>query len=96
LDVFGVHGVGGALGTLAVGLFASKMVNPGGANGLLLGNPHQFIVQVTGVVAVTIFSGVLTLVVYKAVDALVGLRVPESDEITGLDLSQHRESAYSD
>ena len=96
LDVFGVHGVGGALGTLAVGLFASKLVNPGGANGLFYGNPHQFLVQVMGVVAVTLFSGVVTFILYKVVDALVGLRVMESDEITGLDLSQHRESAYND
>ena len=96
LDVFGVHGVGGALGTLAVGLFASRLVNPGGANGLFFGNPHQFLVQVVGVVAVTIFSGVVTFILYKVVDALVGLRVTEADEITGLDLSQHRESAYND
>ncbi len=96
LDVFGVHGIGGLLGTLAVGIFASKMVNPGGADGLLFGNPRQFVVQLVGVVAVTIFSGVVTLILYKVVDAMVGLRVPESDEITGLDLSQHRESAYND
>jgi len=96
LDVFGVHGVGGALGTLAVGIFASKLVNPGGADGLLFGHPGLFVAQVVGVVAVTIFSGVVTFILYKIVDALVGLRVSETDEITGLDLSQHRESAYND
>ena len=96
LDVFGVHGVGGALGTLALGIFASKLVNPGGADGLLFGHPGLFIAQVVGVVAVTIFSGVVTFILYKIVDALVGLRVSEADEITGLDLSQHRESAYND
>ncbi len=96
LDVFGVHGVGGALGTLGAGLFASKLVNPAGADGLFFGNTHQFLVQLTGVVVVTIFSAVLTFVLFKIVDALVGMRVSEGDEITGLDLSQHKEAAYSD
>ncbi len=90
LDVFGIHGVGGMLGSLSVGLFASV-----GAQGLFFGNPAQFFKQLVAVVATIVFVGLLTFVILKVVDALVGLRVTEDEEVEGLDLSQHGESGYS-
>ncbi len=95
LDVVGVHGVGGILGALATGLFASAMVNPAGANGLFYGNPHQFFIQAIGVVATIAFSFVGSSILLKLTDAVVGIRVTRDDEQTGLDLSQHNESAYA-
>jgi Amt family ammonium transporter len=95
LDVFGVHGVGGAWGALATGIFASKAINSAGGDGLLHGNAAQLGVQAVGVAATAIYSFVLTFVILKVVDALVGLRVTEQEEITGLDLSQHGEVGYN-
>lgn len=95
LDVVGIHGVGGILGILATGVFASKTINAGGADGLLFGNASQLGVQAVTVVAVGVFSVVGTWLILKAVDVLVGLRVSPEDESTGLDLSQHNERGYS-
>jgi Amt family ammonium transporter len=95
LDVVGVHGVGGTWGAIATGLFASKAVNAAGGDGLFFGNPGQLMVQVVGVAATWVFSFTLTFVILKVVDALIGLRVTEEDEITGLDLSQHGEAGYN-
>ncbi len=96
LDVVGVHGVGGVWGALATGLFASTMANPGGANGLFFGNPHQFFVQAVGVGAVIVYSASCTWVILKIVGLLTGgLRVGEEDEVLGLDLSQHSEIGYT-
>lgn len=96
LDVVGVHGVGGVWGALATGLFASTMANPGGANGLFFGNPHQFFVQAVGVGAVIVYSAVCTWIILKIVGLLTGgLRVDEEDEVLGLDLSQHSEIGYT-
>lgn len=95
LDVVGIHGVGGVIGILATGLCASKAVNPGGADGLLFGNPGLVGVQVLVVVVTTIFSMVGTFVILKLVDSMTGLRVSSEEEATGLDLSQHNERAYS-
>ncbi len=96
LDVVGVHGVGGVWGALATGLFASTLANPGGANGLFFGNPHQFFVQAVGVVAVIVYSAFCTWVILKIVGLLTGgLRVDEEDEVLGLDLSQHSEIGYT-
>jgi Amt family ammonium transporter len=95
LDVFGVHGIGGIWGALATGLFASAAVNPAGANGLLLGNVRQFLVQVLTVGVTLVFSSVMTFVLYKMVDAVLGIRVSEREEIIGLDISQHREAGYT-
>jgi len=95
LDVVGVHGVGGTWGALATGLFASKAVNDGGADGLFYGNPGQLWTQVVAVVASILIAAVMTAVILKVVDALVGLRVSEEDEVAGLDLSQHSETAYT-
>jgi Amt family ammonium transporter len=94
LDVFGVHGIGGTVGALATGLLATMAINGAGANGLFYGNPQQFLVQLLAVAASWVYSGVMTLVILKAIDAVIGLRVPESEEVLGLDSTQHGEVAY--
>jgi Amt family ammonium transporter len=95
LDAFGVHCVGGIWGALATGLFASKLINPDAANGLFFGNPRQFLIQVIAVAVTLVYSFVGSLILYKVVDWLVGMRVSEKDEIMGLDLTQHNENAYT-
>lgn len=95
LDVVGIHGVGGTIGILATGLFASKAVNAGGADGLFFGNPGLFGIQLLVVVITAIFTMIGTFVILKLVDSMTGLRVSSEEEATGLDLSQHNERAYS-
>ncbi len=96
LDAFGVHGIGGIWGALATGLFASKTVNPAGADGLFVsGNGHQFLIQLAAVAVTIVYAFVGTLVIYKIVDAIVGVRVNEEQEAIGLDLTQHNERAYT-
>ncbi len=95
LDVVGVHGVGGTLGALATGLFASKAVNAAGGDGLFYGNPGQLWIQIAAIAATYVLAAVGTVVILKVVDALVGLRVTDEDEMAGLDLSQHSETAYA-
>ena len=95
LDVFACHGVGGIWGALATGIFAQKAINPAGADGLLYGNPRQFLVQVLAVLAVGVWAFVVSTVILKIIDALVGLRVTAEEEEMGLDLSQHGETAYN-
>jgi Amt family ammonium transporter len=94
LDVVGVHGVGGTWGAIATGLFATVAINSGGANGLLYGNPQQLLTQVIAVVASWVYSVVMTFIILKAIDAVIGVRVPESEEVLGLDSTQHGEIAY--
>ncbi|HEV7664770.1 MAG TPA: ammonium transporter [Chloroflexota bacterium] len=94
LDVVGVHGIGGTWGALATGLFATVAVNSAGANGLFYGNPQQFVTQAIAVAVSWVYSCIMTFVILKAVDAMVGLRVPEDEEVLGLDSSQHGEIAY--
>jgi Amt family ammonium transporter len=95
LDVVGVHGVGGTWGALATGIFASKAVNEAGADGLLYGNPGQLVTQVLAVAATVVLASIMTFVILKVVDAVLGLRVADEDEAAGLDLSQHSETAYA-
>lgn len=95
LDAFGVHGVGGILGALLTGVFASKALNPAGQDGLLYGNPTQLGLQALGIVAAGAYSGVLTWVILKLVDKVIGLRVSSDEEREGLDQSQHGESGYA-
>jgi Amt family ammonium transporter len=95
LDAFGVHGIGGMWGAIATGLFASKAVNPAGANGLFYGNPHQVWVQFVAVLATIAYSAIGTFIIYKVINIFVTMRVPEKEELFGLDLSQHHESAYT-
>ena len=95
LDVFGIHGIGGIWGTIATGIFAEKAVNEAGANGLLFGNMQQFLVQSFLVLVAVTYAAAMTWVLYKFVDALIGMRVEQKQEIIGLDLTQHSESAYT-
>ena len=95
LDVVGVHGVGGTWGAIATGLFASKAINPAGGDGLFYGNPGQVWTQIVAIATTMVLAVVATFIILKVVDALVGLRVTEEDEMSGLDLSQHSETAYS-
>ncbi len=95
LDVVGVHGVGGLWGALATGLFATVSVNPAGADGLFYGNPKQFFIQAAGAGAAIIYSLILSVVILKIVDAVIGLRVSREEEQQGLDITQHSEIGYS-
>ena len=94
LDVFGVHGVGGAWGAIATGIFATVTINGAAKDGLLAGNPGQLGIQAIAVGVVILYSAVMTFVILKLIDVFVGLRVPESEEVLGLDATQHREAAY--
>lgn len=95
LDAFGVHGVGGTLGALVTGLFAQKLVNPAGNNGLFFGNPSQFVTQAAGVLATMAYAIVVTFILLKVLDLAMGLRVDDDEETIGLDITQHEESAYT-
>jgi len=95
LDAFGVHGIGGILGTLATGLLAQKILNPGGADGLFFGSGNMLISQVIAVSVTAIYSFVITVIILKVIDWTIGLRVDEEAEFEGLDISQHGESGYT-
>jgi Amt family ammonium transporter len=95
LDVWAVHGVGGTVGALCTGLFATTMINSAASNGLFYGNPAQLWTQMIAVGATWVFSGAMTFIILKVVNIFVPLRVTEKEEAMGLDLSQHSEVAYS-
>jgi Amt family ammonium transporter len=95
LDAFGVHGVGGTVGTIATGLFAEKAVNAAGANGLFFGNANQLLVQLLSLLVAVAFAVIMTFIIFKIVDAIIGMRVEEKSEIVGLDLTQQSEAAYT-
>ncbi len=95
LDVVGVHGIGGTWGAIATGLFATKTINPDGADGLFYGNPGQMKAQIIAVIASWVLAFVGTVIILKVLDAIMGLRVSQDDEVAGLDLSQHSETAYA-
>jgi len=95
LDAFGVHGIGGIVGTLATGIFASKAINAAGDNGLIYGNPRLMLVQLAAVTATVLFAFFGTLFLMTVVNAVTRLRVTEHDERVGLDLTQHREAGYT-
>jgi Amt family ammonium transporter len=94
LDVVGVHGVGGTTGALLTGIFATTAINSAGRNGLLYGNPMQFVIQLVGVIAAWVFSFGLSMVFLKLTDVVVGLRVDEDTESRGLDIAEHSEEGY--
>ncbi|MGE4536807.1 MAG: ammonium transporter [Desulfovibrio sp.] len=94
LDVVGIHGLGGTFGALATGLFATTAVNDAGANGLFYGNPGQLWIQFVSVVATWAYCFVMSLILFKVVDLMVGIRVSLDDETKGLDVSQHSEVGY--
>jgi Amt family ammonium transporter len=95
LDVFGVHGLGGTWGAIATGIFATKAVNPAGADGLLAGNPGQLLSQLVAVGAGWGLAIVGTFAILKLISLVVPLRVTEDEEIAGLDLALHGEAAYN-
>ena len=95
LDAFGVHGIGGIWGAIATGVWATKAVNPAGADGLLYGNPAQLWIQTKAVVVTMAYSFVVGVALLKAVDMAMRLRVSDHEESVGLDLTQHREAAYT-
>jgi ammonium transporter, Amt family len=90
LDVFGVHGIGGATGTILVGVFAARSV--GGVSGLLEGNGTQLAIQFYGLVVTAAWSGLATLVLLKLISFYLPLRVDKQSEIEGLDVTQHGEA----
>ena len=92
LDVVGIHGVGGLWGALATGLFASSAVGP--VDGLFFGNPKQFLIQAVAALSAMAYSLVVTAIIVKVIDVVIGLRVEKEEEHKGLDLSLHSEVAY--
>jgi ammonium transporter, Amt family len=94
LDVFAVHGVGGAFGALATGVFATVAVNAAGRDGLLAGAPSQVVLQLVAIGVVALFSATVTAVILFIVNLIVPIRVPHAEEEAGLDLAQHGEIAY--
>ena len=96
LDAFGCHGVGGIWGALATGLFATKSVNPQGADGLFYGNLAQLGVQAVSVLVTIVLSAVATYLILKVISLFTSLRVNRDDEEEGLDITQHGEDAYPD
>jgi Amt family ammonium transporter len=103
LDAFGVHGAGGTVGALLTGVFAAKAINPifkdnqgnALAVGMMDGNLRQLLNQLVGVAIAWVLAAVGTLIILKVVDLLIGLRIPDEEEIQGLDLSQHGEEGYN-
>lgn len=96
LDAFGCHGVGCIWGVLATGLFASKTVNPQGANGLFFGNPAQLGIQAIGILVTAVFAGALTFIILKAISLFMKLRTSSENEDIGMDSALHDEIAYHD
>lgn len=95
LDVVGIHGVGGAVGTLLLGVFASTAVNPNGVDGLFAGSATQLGYQALGVIIVATYAFGVSWVLLKGIKATMGLRVSEENEVQGLDYTEHSETAYS-
>jgi Amt family ammonium transporter len=95
LDAFGVHGIGGILGTFATGLFAQTLINPSGNNGLFFGNQKLLFYQMIAILITAAYSFIMTAIILKTLDKTLGLRVDEESEVSGLDISQHGESGYT-
>ena len=95
VDVFACHGVGGTVGTILTAVFASKAVNPGGADGLWHGGTHLMVANLLGAGAVIVYTLIATFLVLKIVNFFTPLRVSQEDEASGLDATQHGETAFS-
>jgi Amt family ammonium transporter len=96
LDVSSVHGITGIVGSIAIGLVATTMINPNGPDGLLYGNSLQLATQALGVAVAAVLAFVVTILIMKVIDATIGLKVKEEEEEIGLDITQHAERAYVD
>ncbi|MBC8163022.1 MAG: ammonium transporter [Roseiflexaceae bacterium] len=94
LDVFGIHGIGGIIGALLTGVFATTSVNSAGFDGLIYGNPGLLLNQAIAVVVSAGYAAIVTFILVKIVNATVGIRVTEQEERNGLDATQHGEVAY--
>lgn len=92
LDVWGVHGVGGILGSILVGVFAVESID--GVNGLIAGDVHQFLIQILGVVIISVYAFIVTTLILKIVNHFIPVRVTEDEEMQGLDISICHEEAY--
>ena len=96
LDVWGVHGIGGCLGTILLGVFATKAMNPGGADGLIAGGSSFFMKQCVAVIGASIYAFVFTYVMLAVINKITKVRVTEVEEDMGLDASLHGEKAYDE
>ena len=94
LDVIGIHGTGGIVGSVLTGVFATVLINPDGTNGLLYGSFKLFNAQIVSTIASIAFSFFGTILILYIIDKISGLRVSEFEEMQGLDISQHGENAY--
>ncbi len=92
LDVFPCHGIGGMVGMILTGVFATKAVNPAGADGLFYGNPAFFFTQIKGLAIVVTYSFAMSFAIFKFIDFILPIRVSQEDELLGLDASQHDEN----
>jgi ammonium transporter, Amt family len=92
LDVFPCHGIGGMVGMILTGVFATKAVNAGGADGLFYGNPTFFFTQIKGLAIVVTYSFAMSFAIFKFIDFILPIRVSQEDEMLGLDASQHNEN----
>ncbi|MEO0936022.1 MAG: ammonia channel protein, partial [Cyanobacteria bacterium J06641_2] len=95
LDTFPIHGVGGTVGAILTGIFASRAVNPSGRNGLLFGNPDELLLELAAIMVTYFIAGFGTWIILKVVESTVGLRVHENAELQGMDISEHGEEAYN-
>jgi len=96
LDVWGVHGVGGVLGTILLGVFASKAVNPGGADGLIFGDASFFGKEIVAVLFASVYAFIFTYVMLVLINKITPVRVTEEDQKSGLDMALHGERAYDE
>lgn len=94
LDVWAAHGVGGTLGIILLGVFATYAVNPTGGQGLITGHFHFFAWQVLTAVVIAAYAFVATFLILKLINVFGPIRVPDSEQIKGLDASEFGESAY--
>ncbi|HEX4634972.1 MAG TPA: ammonium transporter [Rhizomicrobium sp.] len=94
LDAWGVHGVGGALGAMMTGMFAKNAINSGAKGWLIDGNGHQMLIQFYDVAAVFVYCGIMTFIILKVIDMIVGLRVSPEVEVEGLDINLHGETVH--
>ena len=94
LDVWGVHGIGGVLGVILLGVFASKAMNAGGADGLLAGGTHVFVVQCLAALGGALYAFLFTYLMLAVINVFVTVKVSEAEEDEGLDASLHGERAY--
>ncbi len=94
LDVVGIHGIGGIVGSILTGVFASIVINPSGANGLIFGGFDLFKAQIISTIAAVLFAFFATAIILNIINAIFGLRVSEIEEMQGLDISQHGENCY--